>query len=61
MSFVFPDKEYLRLEEVAQAFRVTKRSVEIWIQKGKLSYITTPSGRRLIPRLLVYGASANYG
>ncbi len=61
MSFVFQHKEFLRLEEAAQVLRVTRRSVEIWIQKGKLGYITTPSGRRLIPRLLVYGATQNYG
>ena len=60
MSFVFQDKQYLRFDEVALLFRVSTRSVRYWVQKGKLSVVTTPGGRRLIPSAKLFGASANY-
>jgi len=59
MSFVFPDKHFLRYDEVATIFRRSKRTVERWVQEKKLGYIVTPGGTKLIPRALVFGASAN--
>lgn len=65
MSFVFQrmlstDKAYYRLDEVAQAFGVSKSSVQRWMTEGRLPYCQTPGGHRRIPREALMAASPNY-
>ena len=40
-----PDKVLLRVDEVAQYFDVTNRTVYLWIDHGHLEIIYTPGGQ----------------
>jgi excisionase family DNA binding protein len=48
-----PDGDYLRITEVARLFRVHTETVSRWIAAGRLPSISSPTGRRLIPRAAV--------
>ena len=41
--------ELLTVREVADIFRVHPRTVKRWLDAGRLPYVTTPGGRRMIP------------
>jgi len=43
------DKEYYRVDEVAELFRVQVRAVYRWIIQGRIAHAHSPSGRIRIP------------
>lgn len=45
-----PQKPLLRVDEVAVYFRVTPRTVYLWIEQAKLPATPTPGGGIRIPR-----------
>ena len=40
--FPFPDKDLLRVDEVADFFRISRRTVYHWIEKGYLRAVRVP-------------------
>lgn len=65
MSFVWQQlldspKQYYRLDEVALAFGASKRSVQRWMENGKIPYIETPGKHRRIPRQFLVAASPTF-
>jgi len=61
MGFVFQDlltlpRDQFRLDEVAEACEMSRRSVQRYIRAGKLGAVSTPLGRR-IPRAAIMAAS----
>ena len=59
MSFVFKERDTMRIDEVALFFSTSRRTVERWLSLNKLPFVRLPSGRREIPRAAVFGATAN--
>ncbi len=53
-------KDYFRLDEVAHAFGVSKRSVQRWMELGQLNYVRTPGHHRRISREGLIAASPNF-
>lgn len=51
-------KDYYSPGEVAKMYGVTSKTVSNWCEKGRLSFITTPSGHRRIPAAEVRRVSA---
>lgn len=45
-----PEKSLLRVDEVARFFRVTPRTVYLWIERGKVQSRETPGGGVRIAR-----------
>lgn len=45
-----PEKELLRVDEVADYFRVTPRTIYLWIEIGHLEAEKTPTKQIRIPR-----------
>lgn len=45
--------DYLKVKEVAEICRTTRKTILLWIKEGKLQAIKLPGGHYLIPRLEV--------
>ena len=54
------NKSYYRVREVAQAFGASPRSVQRWMENGKIPYVETPGHHRRIPREFLMAASPNF-
>ena len=59
-QLLLTEKDYYRLDEVAHAFGVTKRSVQGWVRNGHIPAIKTPAGHYKIPRASMMAASPSY-
>jgi excisionase family DNA binding protein len=49
-STALPRKARLNLNEVAEYFGRTRRTIDYWLAAGKLPYVEDPSGQRRIMR-----------
>lgn len=52
---VKPGKDFFTPAEFAKFFGVTPKTVSNWCDKGRIPFITTPSGHRRIPATAIKG------
>jgi excisionase family DNA binding protein len=49
-STALPRKARLNLDEVAEYFGKTRRTIDYWVANGKMPHVEDPSGQRRIMR-----------